>query len=533
MSARAATIVLVFLAMTACGAPQEPAREAARAPELRAVSLPDLSKAASSVQDQIRTAYSTLIARGENPSAPATERAASYGELGKLFMAADFGQAAEACLLNAQVLAPADSRWPYFLGHLYKDQGASDRSIASFERALQLRPDDVPTLIWLGDGYLALDRHADADARFARARSFQPRNVAALGGLGRVALARREYAKAVSTLEEALAVDPQAAALHYPLGMAYRGLGDLAKAEAHLKQRGKGDVAVPDPLMQEVRGLLRSATSFESLGVAALERGDSAGAATYFRKGLEVAPESASLHQRLGTALFLSGDTAAGQREFETAIRIDPAFARAHYSLGVLMASMGRYQPAVEQLSAAVTSDPGYVEAMLALADLLRQGGRPAESLPHYARLITIAPGIGEARLGQALAFVSMRRYREARDQLTEALKVHPNQPSLGEALARVLAAAPDGQVRDGRRAVSLMQELVNRQASAEAIEAMAMAYAESGEFQQAVAWQSKAIAAAERAGRDPHVTKQMTENLRLFQQGRPSRIPWREGTMP
>ena len=533
MSPRVAAIAVVLMAATACETQKQSAREDATAPELRPVTLPDMSKAASSVQDQIRTAYSTLRARGENPSTPAPERAASYGELGKLFMAADFGQVAEACFLNAQLIAPADARWPYFLGHLYKEQGASDKSIASFERALQLRPEDVPTLIWLGDAYLALDRHADAEARFARARSLQPRSVAALGGLGRVALARREYAAAARTLEEALGIDPQATALHYPLGMAYRGLGDLAKAEVHLKEGGKGDVAVPDPLMQEVRGLLRSATSFESLGVAALERGDSAGAAMYFRKGIEVAPDSASLHHRLGTALFLSGDAVAGQKEFEAAIRIDPDFARAHYSLGVLMASMGRYQPAVDQLSAAVKSDPDYVEAILALGDLLRQGGRPGESLPHYARIISIAPGIGEARLGRALALVSLGRYREARDQLAEAAKAHPNQPAIGEALARVLAAAPDDQVRDGRRAVTLTQELVKGQPSPEAIEAMAIAYAEIGEYQQAVVWQGRAIAAAERAGRDPHIAKQMTENLRLFQQGKPCRTPWREGTMP
>jgi tetratricopeptide (TPR) repeat protein len=533
VSGRAAAIAVVFLAATACEAPKPPTRETATVSELRPVTLPDMSKAASSVQDQIRTAYSTLMARGENPATPAAERAASYGELGKLFMAADFGQAAEACFLNAQLLAPGDARWPYFLGHLYKAQGTSDKSIASFERAVQLRPDDVPALIWLGDAYLALDRHADAEARFARARSLQPRSVAALGGLGRVALAKREYAAAARTLGEALGIDPQATSLHYPLGMAYRGLGDLAKAEVHLKERGKGDVAVPDPLMQEVRGLLRSATSFESLGVAALERGDSAGAAMYFRKGLEVAPDNASLHHRLGTALFLSGDALAGEKEFEAAIRIDPGFARAHYSLGVLMASMGRYQPAVDRLSAAVKSDPDYLEALLALGDLLRQGGRPGESLPHYARIISIAPGIVEARLGQALALVSMGRYREARDLLAEALKVQANQPALGEALARVLAAAPDDQVRDGRRAVSVMQELVEGQPSPEVIEAMAIAYAEVGEYQQAVAWQRRAIGAAERAGRDSHSVKQMTENLRLFEQGKPCRTPWREGTMP
>jgi tetratricopeptide (TPR) repeat protein len=170
---------------------------------------------------------------------------------------------------------------------------------------------------------------------------------------------------------------------------------------------------------------------------------------------------------------------------------------------------------------------------MLALGDLLRQGGRPAESLPHYARIISIAPAFSDARLGQGLALVSMGRYREARDRLNEAVTIHPNQPAVVEALARVLSAAPDREVRDGTRAVALMQEIVKGQAAPEAMEAMAMAQAETGAYQEAVAWQEKAVAAAGRAGRDSHVAQQRTENLRLFQQGKPCRTPWREGTMP
>jgi tetratricopeptide (TPR) repeat protein len=499
----------------------------------RPVSLPDLSQAAPSVQEQIRAVHSALMRQIEQPGTPATDLANAYGEMGKLFMAAEFGNAAESSLLNAQMLAPGDMRWPYYLGHLYKEQGANDKSMASFEQALRLRPDDVATLIWLGEAHLAQDRPDAAEPHFTKARSLQPRAAAALAGLGRVFLAKRDYAGAAKYLEEVLALNPQAGIVHYSLAMAYRGLGDLAKAEAHLRQRGKGEVLVPDPLMQEVRGMLKSAASYESLGISALERGDSAAAAAYFRRGIEVAPDSASLHHRLGTALFLGGDARAGQAQFEAALRISPDFARAHYSLGVLMASTGRYQQAIERLSAAVKSDPDYVEATLLLADLLRHSGRLDESLRRYGDVIRIDPRLAEGRLGHALALAAMGRYPQARDRLIEATNAHPDQPDLLQALARLLAAAPDPRVRDGARAVALMETVVKQQRTPELDETMAMAYAETGDFQQAVAWQRQAIAAAERIGRDPHVRRQMTENLRLFERREPCRVPWREGTMP
>src|SRR6185503_17761980 len=100
-------------------------------------------------------------------------------------------------------------------------------------------------------------------------------------------------------------------------------------------------------------------------------------------------------------------------------------------------------------------------------------------------------------------------------------------------ALARLLAAAPDAKVRDGRLAVALLEDLMKQPHPPELAETMAMAYAETGDFQRAVALQRSAIAGAEQAGRDPHVRQQMTANLVLFQRGEPCRVPWRDGTMP
>lgn len=500
---------------------------------LRTVSLPDLSGAAVSVQEQIRTTYAALMVQIEHPNTPASELADAYGEMGKLLIAAELGDAAESCLLNAQTLAPDDMRWPYYLGHLYKGQGANDKSALSFERALQLRPDDVATLVWLGEIYLAQDRADAAEPMFARAGSLRPRMVAALAGLGRVALAKREYGSAVRHLEEALAVNEQSAIVRYSLGMAYRGLGDLARAEAHLQQRGKAEILVPDPLMQAVRGMLRSATAYESLGIRALEQNDSATAVMYFRKGIELAPEAASLRHRLGTALFLGGNAREGEEQFEAALRLAPDFAQAHYSLGVVMVSMGHYQRALERLSAAVQHDPNYVEARLLLAEVLRHLGRLEESARQYGDVVTIDPRIPEARLGHAMALVALQRYQQARDRLTDATNAHPDQPDLIQALARLLAAAPDARVRDGARAVALTERLVAQQRTPELAETMAMAYAEVGDYKRAVTWQQEAIATAGKTGREPHVRQQMAENLQLFQRGEPCRMPWRPGTMP
>jgi hypothetical protein len=62
--------------------------------------------------------------------------------------------------------------------------------------------------------------------------------------------------------------------------------------------------------------------------------------------------------------------------------------------------------------------------------------------------------------------------------------------------LARLLAAAPDAAVRDGRRALDLALALHRVAPAVAAAETVAMAYAEVGDFTQALAWQEHAQSA-------------------------------------
>jgi tetratricopeptide (TPR) repeat protein len=400
------------------------------------------------VQQQMRGAYSSLMLKLEEPGTPALDLGHAYGQLGNLLFAAEYLDAAEVCYVDAQALDPGERRWPYYLGHLYKTRGDLASAVQSFERALSLQPADVATLVWLGSAYIDQGRPDAAEAMFTQALALQPRSVAALAGEGRAALASRDYVRAVSSLEQALAIDPRATMVHYPLALAYRGMGNIEKAGAHLGQRGSVEIGPSDPLMQELAGVLHSAVAYENAGVRALDGGDWMAAAASFRKAIELSPDSASLRHRLGTALSLSGDTRAAAEQFQEALRRSPDYAPAHFSLGVLFEGSERYPEAIEQFSAAVSYDPSYVEAHLQLAELLQRAGHPDASLPHYVQVMKIDPGAAAARFGYAMALVRLKRYQEARARLTEGLKLHPDRPEFAQALDRLRLAAPEASGR-------------------------------------------------------------------------------------
>ena len=124
----------------------------------------------------------------------------------------------------------------------------------------------------------------------------------------------------------------------------------------------------------------------------------------------------------------------------------------------------------------AVTHDPGSGEAHLRLADALRRTDRLEASLSSYQRVLELEPNWGVARFGEAMALVRLTRHPEAVERLRVAMDRHPEEPEFPHALARLLAATPDPQVRDGQAALDLVRALAEQHESPAVAETMAMA---------------------------------------------------------
>ena len=494
--------------------------------------LPAFSVMAEPVRRQMESQVERLRSTIGDTGATSAALGSAYGEMGKLLQAASFFDAAEACYLNAQVLVPQDRRWPYYLGHVYRAKGPIEEAASSFERARELAPTDVATLVWLGDVYLDQGRPEDAGPLFAQALAIRPGSAAARFGAGRVALASGDDDLAVQELGEALASNPQATAIHVPLAMAYRNLGDIELAESHLEQRGDVEVNPRDPLMLEVGRLLQSAEAFNVRGGQALDVGNWTAAADLFRQGLELAPNDPSLHHRLGTALFQLGDEQGADEQFQRAIQASPGHVGAQYSLGVLRAADGRHEEAISHFTTALEHDPVNIQARVQLAGSLGRSGRPADALVEYERALEMDPSHLDAAFGYSMALVRLQRYAEARDRLALDVERNPGQALFTHALARLLSAAPDDQVRDGIRARQLVDVLLEQQQTLELGETVAMMLAEIGDYEQASAVQRDLLAAAEQAGL-PNVVRRLEVNLQRYELGEPCRTPWTDEELP
>ena len=501
-----------------------------------ACTLPDLSRMHEATRTQLGDAYRALeeleprSGAGAPAEAPDARRGAAHGALGMLLLAADYPDAAGRCLRDAARLAPGEFRWPYYLGHVHIRLGDLDRAAGSFERALTIEPEDLAALVWLVHVRVDLDEPDEAERLLARAWASHPGAPALLYQGGRASLAARDYAAAAERLEEALWLNPAATVVHYPLAMAYRGLGDLDRARAHLDRGGARDGrgaeggVLPDPLMAEIYTLLRSPQSHRDLGLQAAERGDWREAARQFTLGARMAPENPVMRLNLGTALIRAGDAPAALTQLEAAVSLDPGFAAPHFLIATLLERSGRDDEAIDRFRTAADADASMSAAHLRLGDALRRTGRFEAALPHYRQVQ------GEqARFGEAMALVRLGRHGEALQVLDAAGERYPAEPSFPHARARLLAAAPDDVVRDGALALALVEGLVtDGYRTAGVAETMAMALAELGRFPEAVEWQGRAMQVAAGAGQ-AGVARGMSANLALYQRNEPCRTPWRD----
>ena len=496
--------------------------------------LPDLSRIGESVQAQIRERHAALPPREARAGLPAGVQAEVVGGMGMILMASWFTEAAEPCLREAAALAPDDVRWPYYLAQLHRDRGALEEAASFFDEVLRIQPEDPTTLFWLGDIRLEQGRPDDAEPLFAAALALFPASLSARYGLAQTALLAEDYRRAADLLEEILQRDPNIGAVHYPLGMAYRGLGDDTKAEEHLRLRENAEIRPADPLMEALDSLLDTASTYESGGLAALDREEWPAAIEQFRQGLELDPDDPGLRHRLATALFMTGDLDGAMAEFQRVVRTTPDYFPSHYSIGVLLQETGRHAEAVERFRTALRHRPGDDAARLRMAISLRRAGDPEASLSYYELVLRSNPDAVEARFGYVMALVQLGRYREAHDRLVTAMDAFPNETSFPHALARLLAAAPDPAIRNGRRAMTLVEQVMaaEPEPTLDLGETMAMTLAELGRFAEAAEVQRALIGAAEMA-RLPDAVRHLTVNLRRYERGEPCRTPWPAGAMP
>ena len=182
------------------------------------------------------------------------------------------------------------------------------------------------------------------------------------------------------------------------------------------------------------------------------------------------------------------------------------------------------YDRAVTMFRAALERDPQQQASRFQLARLLAALGRYQEARAEFATVVAAHPQHAAARRGEITALLLLEQYADARRKLQEGLTALPRDGQLAHILARLLATSPDDEVRDGALALRLALSVYEVKKLYDTGETVAMAYAEVGEFEQAIEMQRTLIAQAEAAD-DTARLESLRHRLTAYQRGEPWRV--------
>jgi tetratricopeptide (TPR) repeat protein len=261
--------------------------------------------------------------------------------------------------------------------------------------------------------------------------------------------------------------------------------------------------------------------SYYRAGYYALEFDDFDAAEKAYRKAIEIDPTHRLAHNELGVTLASLNRFQEAETHFLKAIDLEANFAEAHRNLGTTRGRQGKYQEAIAPLEEALRIAPDDSESHRMLGKVFTGLGRHREGKTHLDAAIRLDSKHAAAResLDSADACLESGKLEEAALHYRRALEESPDFLPALLGLASLLATANDENLRDGREAVTHAEKAcdLTRYADPNALAVLAAAYAQTGQYGNAVYFTERALTLARRAGNETLIAS-LEETLGVYQ---------------
>ncbi len=504
-----------------------------------AVAPPDLSALEGSSRQHIEEEQRASRSITRSITASRTEKAAAWGRLGEIYMVYVFRAAAMEAFRVASTLNPADFRWHYLYAEALDDLGETARSAPAMADALTAMQHDervrtadrIAALCFLGSVALRLNRPADARRTLQLALDLDPAQPFALFSLGQLAARENDPKAAIDYFRQAMQRMPGRREILIPLADQYRRLGDTAQAAQiaqGLKAEGTAQpLSWPDPIRVSLNDLNHSGSRQARLGLDLLSQGRWRPAALHYGAAVAAEPNNALHRARYARILIALDMLDEARSELAKAHQLAPENEETR-ELHTLVLAMSP-QTFDEALSTAATwhrEKPESLEALRSLAEVQFRTAHFEEALATLQQVATREPAETDWHSSRARVLAALGRYREARQELATGLRASPNDPTLKLNYARVLACSNAAEGRDGKLALQLSRDLMALQKTAIRMESLAVALAETGQFEESRRLIAEVITIV---GDDAQTSmvRRLNGELRAFEAKQPYRERW------
>ena len=278
---------------------------------------------------------------------------------------------------------------------------------------VDVSPGDFDALYLLANVQYRRRQPDAALATYDRALAIRPEHAAALYNRGVVLQGAKRFAEALASYDRALAVSPELFAAHINRGTI---LHDIGRGEEALASYNKALAIKPDHAVALCR---------RGHVLCHLDR--LAEAIASYDRTIEIEPDDAETLNARGLALRRLRRFEEALASIDRALAIKPDLAVAHNNRGVILQDLRRFEEALTSFDRVLALHPDLADALSNRATALRELHRPEAALASCERALAIRPNYVEALNNRALALCALRRFAEALDSFDRALGIAPD----------------------------------------------------------------------------------------------------------
>jgi tetratricopeptide (TPR) repeat protein len=239
-------------------------------------------------------------------------------------------------------------------------------------------------------------------------------------------------------------------------------------------------------------------------------------------KGLEIEPRSLDLLITRATVYESVKQYDKALADLTRAEKIRPGLPRAALLRSMIYQRIERFDDAALQLRRLVRLNPGNAQLRLQLGFCYSMGNHHKLAIEEFSRVIEIDEDNWIAFYSRGDTQLNIGKHKEAIADYNVALRLNKDSDGLLNNFAWVLATSPVDELRDGKRAVELARRAceLSEYKKPHILSTLAAAYAETGDFENAIKWSSKAVEIGQE-----DIQGQLKDELKSYKRDK----PWRE----
>lgn len=476
--------------------------------------------------DSLTGAVAEVVAQAREQFEASERTATDYAQLGAIYHAHEFEQAAGQAYRNAIELSPLDARWHHLAGIIAHSTGRFDDAIASLSKAAELNPEYGPSRIRLAEAYLEAGQLEQANEVLEGLLDFSPDVAIVQSSMGRVKSLNGDHAAALTFYLRAQELQPDATQLNYHIAQTYRQLGDMEKAREALTLQGARPVYYADPIHDRVRRQSRSSAYYMGLAQKAAAARDFEISLQLLGQAAALDPENPKIYVHQARMLDALQQRAQAISVLEQVLEKHPDLTEALMERGSLAELAGEDADAARFYKRAVeTQDESFVGHQFLANSLMRQLDYEGAAR-HYQRAMELNPERYELAYRKAAAEYESGHCDRATATLLDLVTELQTDFDALIMYVRVVATCPAMHAEHLGQAANAALNMYRLEPSIQVTTSLAMVQAARGQFEDAAGYQAQAIFEAVKLG-DTEAQKELKRTLLEYQNNRPAERPW------